>query len=520
MKRYLAAFVLSLVLAFGIAPGLALASEGDGSLAAGSATLTAQDAATYDLWVGGVEVTSANASNIKGAGVSGKVSYNASTNTLTLNGATITGQHSADSFYYRGDDPVPYLQMMTCGISQSGIKTLTVKLIGTNKLNFKHQGGTDRYGAAIGKSEGKLVFTGSGSLAITGKCRGYNRGILCGDLAIDSNATVKSNISTSLDDCYAVLSKGSITVAGTLSASAVLNHIDNENNGFNAYGVDAGEGITVKKGGKLTAKAQGSRSISSYAEAVDCDGKLTVGGTLSASAKGNAAYGLSISNGGTVTKSGKLIVAAETDWHDYTTALNLYSGDLVVNGTAKVTSNAKGICHDLDPDVDTSATVTVGPAGELVASGSIALENVSVKLGSSKLNVLAGFDSSGAKAVDASAIGDSHYVHVFAPKANTLTVKAKTVKFKVSKVQKKAQSVKASKAFTVKKAKGGVSYKAVKSVTKNAKSKVKVAKNGKVTVKKGTKKGTYKLQVRVTAAGDTFYKKGSKTVTLTVKVVK
>ena len=40
----------------------------------------------YDLWVAGVQVTESNASNIKGDGISGTVTYDNSTKTLTLNG--------------------------------------------------------------------------------------------------------------------------------------------------------------------------------------------------------------------------------------------------------------------------------------------------------------------------------------------------------------------------------------------------------------------------------------------------
>ena len=103
-------------------------------------------------------------------------------------------------------------------------------------------------------------------------------------------------------------------------------------------------------------------------------------------------------------------------------------------------------------------------------------------------------------------------------KANPLTVKAKTVTFKAAKVKRAKQSVKASKAFTVKKAKGKVTYKAVKSISKNAMKWVKVAKNGRVAVKKGAAEGTYKLKVKVTAAGNDAYKSKSKTVKLVVKV--
>ena len=103
-------------------------------------------------------------------------------------------------------------------------------------------------------------------------------------------------------------------------------------------------------------------------------------------------------------------------------------------------------------------------------------------------------------------------------KANPMTVKAKTVTVKKSKVNKAAQTVKAAKAFEVKNAKGTVTYAVTKTVTKGATKKVKVAKNGKITVKKGTPAGTYKLKVKVSAAGDNSYKPKSKTVTLVVKV--
>lgn len=102
--------------------------------------------------------------------------------------------------------------------------------------------------------------------------------------------------------------------------------------------------------------------------------------------------------------------------------------------------------------------------------------------------------------------------------ANPMSAKAKTVSLKAFKLKSKAGSVKAKKAFSVKNAKGKVSYTVVKNITKNAMKKIKVASNGKVTVKKGTKKGTYKLKVKITAAGNDSYEPASKVVKLVVKV--
>ena len=72
-----------------------------------------------DLSVYGTEVTLANAANVLG---DGKVSYDAETNTLTLNGATIGND---------GSNPEP---MEAPGISYRGSADLTISLKGVNKI--------------------------------------------------------------------------------------------------------------------------------------------------------------------------------------------------------------------------------------------------------------------------------------------------------------------------------------------------------------------------------------------------
>ena len=97
--------------------------------------------------------------------------------------------------------------------------------------------------------------------------------------------------------------------------------------------------------------------------------------------------------------------------------------------------------------------------------------------------------------------------------ANPVTVKAKTAKVKKSKVKKKAQKLAASKVMTVSKQQGKLTYAKV-----SGSKKLTITEAGKVTVKKKTKKGTYKMRVKVTAAGNANYKAGSKTVTVKVRV--
>lgn len=96
-------------------------------------------------------------------------------------------------------------------------------------------------------------------------------------------------------------------------------------------------------------------------------------------------------------------------------------------------------------------------------------------------------------------------------KAQTLRVKAPKKRVSAKKVKKKAQKV---KALTVTGAKGKLTYKKVygsKRLTVNKKT-------GKVTVKKGTKKGTYTIKVKVSAAATSTYKAASKTVKVKVVV--
>ena len=94
--------------------------------------------------------------------------------------------------------------------------------------------------------------------------------------------------------------------------------------------------------------------------------------------------------------------------------------------------------------------------------------------------------------------------------ANTLTVKTKAV---TAKASEKTVISKAS-AFTVSKAKGTVTYQKTK-----GNAGITVTSKGKITVKKGLKKGkTYSVSVKVTAAGTANYKKGSETVTLKIKI--
>lgn len=103
-------------------------------------------------------------------------------------------------------------------------------------------------------------------------------------------------------------------------------------------------------------------------------------------------------------------------------------------------------------------------------------------------------------------------------KANTLKVTTKTTTIKASDLKSKSRTV---KPITVKNAKGKVTYTKVKSgTTSSIYSKITVNKTtGKITLKKGKySKKTYTVAVKVSAAGNSTYKSGSKTVKVKIKV--
>ena len=99
---------------------------------------------------------------------------------------------------------------------------------------------------------------------------------------------------------------------------------------------------------------------------------------------------------------------------------------------------------------------------------------------------------------------------------NTLKASGKTAKVRYAKLKKKKQTLARKKVIRITGAKGKVTYTKLsgnKKITINKKT-------GKITVKKKLKKGTYKVKVKVRAAGTSSYLPAVKTVTVKIKVVK
>lgn len=106
--------------------------------------------------------------------------------------------------------------------------------------------------------------------------------------------------------------------------------------------------------------------------------------------------------------------------------------------------------------------------------------------------------------------------------ANPLSCKAKTATIKFAKLKKKSRILDVGKVLKfAKKGQGKMTYtlSSAKKGKKSFKKYIKINKiTGKVTIKKGLNKGTYKVKIKVIAAGNAKYKAGSKTIILIIKI--
>lgn len=99
--------------------------------------------------------------------------------------------------------------------------------------------------------------------------------------------------------------------------------------------------------------------------------------------------------------------------------------------------------------------------------------------------------------------------------ANPMVVASRAKVVKYSKLKKKAQTFKGGVVFK-RKAQGRVTY---AKVAKGSSKRLSINKTtGRITVRKGTKRGSYSMKVKVTAAGNSIYKAASKTVIVRVRV--
>ncbi len=206
-------------------------------------TVAFAEPTSYNLWVGGVEVTSDNASNITGEGITGTVTYDDSTKTLTLNNVNIDSVYS----FTNG-----------VGTDSAGIYVrfdfdgdLTIKLVGENTITGKLTDPEEISGYGF-FSTTNLIFDGSGSLNIsaadgkTGAGNSWSVAIYAnGSVNVGAQCTITatsgeaSNISAAIY-CSNLTLEGAKVSAGSSAGDAVVkaentNHFSPIDNKYKYY---------------------------------------------------------------------------------------------------------------------------------------------------------------------------------------------------------------------------------------------------------------------------------------------
>ena len=218
----------------------------------GEVEVTATHEAIPYLMVLDVSVTDANKDSITGQGISGDVSYDPVTGTLTLNNAVITSSTLVDTAIWSEDD-------------------LTVRLVGQNRIGTAPGNPANKanYNVGIGIISGKSLFlTGDGSLTIYDSITGID--------GVD-------NLTIDIGGSLTVVEYGNEGSACCLRANGVLT-IERGNLNLTSYNSKGlkGDSIVIN-GGVITAQTQGVSghyafsTEPSFGEAYDDDYQVFAG---------------------------------------------------------------------------------------------------------------------------------------------------------------------------------------------------------------------------------------------------
>lgn len=198
----------------------------------------------YNVWVGGIQVTSVNKDDVLGDIDTGEtVKYDSDTNTLTLNNFNYSGEGYYDSFMKKG--AAIYVKNNDISINLLGINSVT-------------RTGVDIHGSSGIYVEGNITIYGTGSLASTGLNATYTYGIECSIYGSKKSITILSGTVTAFggDDIIKTDASYGIAVGyGDINIfSGEVNAISKSAKIF-SYGIILSNGLLKINGGTVTAKS-------------------------------------------------------------------------------------------------------------------------------------------------------------------------------------------------------------------------------------------------------------------------
>ncbi len=290
---------------------VSLVDRNDKTKVYATCTVTCKDITEYyDIYVGGVRVNNRNASNITGEGISGKVSYDLATNTLTLSNATLSVARRSNGLVRKldvnsssgakgtrkGGNPSEEWGDFTGVINNHSEKTLKVRLAGTNKITnagkvLSEDGGALNdnslwYSGVEGISScGSVEFSGTGSLTIDGSYIG--NAIYSNQSVTVAEGTTLNIKETNNNNARGIIADKSVVVNGTLKddVRTSLFVVDGQKACTEGYCIIT-EKLVVGKKGSAVLNASTNCDATSYCVQLDSDGSAEVSGTLNAKAVG------------------------------------------------------------------------------------------------------------------------------------------------------------------------------------------------------------------------------------------
>ncbi|MBE5851261.1 MAG: hypothetical protein E7298_14225, partial [Lachnospiraceae bacterium] len=282
-------------------------------------SLTAQAADSYNIWVGGTQVTSANAGNIDG---SNKASYNAETKTLTLNGYDSNTPHEWTFDSYPNDkySAIIYSE-----------HDLVITIVGNNSITNKAK----TYESRGIYTKGNLTITGEGSITVVSEGKDTNISDI-GINAVEGDVTISSGTVSSTGGGGGIIAEKNVIINGS--------SIVNATSSADASGCILAAGGAVTISGNCNVTTTGD--IGSYGSGVTING-----GTVSAN---GYHYGIFADGDGVVTISGGAVTATGNTQAIFGKIKNTIAGtgwtnkegtdgraDIAVSTTARTLDNYK-----------------------------------------------------------------------------------------------------------------------------------------------------------------------------------
>ena len=239
------------------------AMAADGNVNNGPKKVVPTNPKEYGLSVGGVSVTNYNCENVTGTTIKGSVQYDPETSTLTLNGATITGEGEGGIVTGKGTEGDELTSLKIVLVGDNKIRMSQDAVLLTKPTTITGEGTLDVDLTGVQDIAPIAVSTQSGctSLTISGGCKltvSHMAGNAATTLVVD-NATV--------------IGKGTLSGFGNLT----LKDVDILSPEGAAYGEYEGIKALVKDGEPVEAYEIGFPFVINIPGDVNGDGKVNVG---------------------------------------------------------------------------------------------------------------------------------------------------------------------------------------------------------------------------------------------------